>query len=157
MPEQSTRRGYLLAAIRAHGRPVTTQLAEQLMTGSPWPTTGRNTTRKDLRGLARHGLLTVVDLDGRRIYHPTHNPEGRPPVSRIARDDQRRVHMSPDTERVLGQIERGEVWVGPDAAREIAARQQEAYGDAFDGTPAEALRRQLWAAALASLNLKDAA
>ncbi|WP_171108662.1 MULTISPECIES: hypothetical protein [unclassified Streptomyces] len=67
---QGTRRQYLLAAIRAHGRPVTTQLAEQLMTDSPWPTAGRNTTRKDLRGLARAGLLTPgVSTDGRTTYH----------------------------------------------------------------------------------------
>lgn len=57
-----------------------------------------------------------------------------------------------DNERILGQIERGEVRVGPDAAREIAARHQAEYGDAFDGTPAEALRKQLFAAALADLS-----
>ncbi|MFF0790419.1 hypothetical protein [Streptomyces spiralis] len=34
-----------------------------------------------------------------------------------------------DHERVLGQIERGEIRVGADAAREIAARHQEAYGN----------------------------
>jgi hypothetical protein len=66
-----SRRAYLLAAIRQHGRPVTTALAEQLMTGSPWPTSGRNTARKDLRGLARNGHLTAADIDGRRLYHPT--------------------------------------------------------------------------------------
>jgi DNA-binding FadR family transcriptional regulator len=146
VPEQSTRRQYLLAAIRAHGRPVSTQLAEQLMTDSPWPTTGRNTVRKDLRGLARHGHLAAVDLDGRRIYHPTNTPEGRP-VSFPT------TTPMEDHERVLGQIERGEVRVGPDAAREIAARHEEEYGDAFDGTPAEALRKQLFAAALAGLSM----
>jgi hypothetical protein len=62
-----------------------------------------------------------------------------------------------DADRVIGQIERGEVRVGPDAAREIAARHEAEYGAAFVGSPAEALRRQLWAAALASLDLKDAA
>ncbi|MFF3928616.1 hypothetical protein [Streptomyces hirsutus] len=36
--------------------------------------------------------------------------------------------MSPDTIRVLGQIERGEMWCGPDAARAIAARHEKAYG-----------------------------
>ncbi|MFI1702010.1 hypothetical protein ACH419_39520 [Streptomyces bobili] len=40
-----------------------------------------------------------------------------------------RIRQSPDTERVLGQIDRGEVRCGADAAREIAARHQEAYGD----------------------------
>lgn len=43
-------------------------------------------------------------------------------------------HVPPttDAERVLGQIERGEVRAGPDAAREIAARQQAQYGDVWD-------------------------
>jgi hypothetical protein len=71
MPELTTRREYVLAAVTQYGRPVTTQLAEQLMTGSPWPTAGRNTTRKDLRALAERGFLTAVDVDQRRIYHPT--------------------------------------------------------------------------------------
>ncbi|MFJ8538109.1 hypothetical protein [Streptomyces sp. NPDC093591] len=78
MPELISRRAYLLAAIRTHGRPVTTQLAEQLMTGSPWPTAGRNTARKDLRALARQGHLTAVDIDSRRLYHPTTGEDGRP-------------------------------------------------------------------------------
>lgn len=39
--------------------------------------------------------------------------------------------MSPDTTRVLGQIERGEIWCGPDAARAIAARAEEQYGHAW--------------------------
>lgn len=76
MDETLTRRAHLLAAIRAHGRPVTTQLAEQLLTGV-WPTYGRNTARMDLRGLARDGHLTAVDIDGRRIYHPTTGEDGR--------------------------------------------------------------------------------
>jgi hypothetical protein len=71
MAETITRRAYLLAAIKAHGRPVTTSLAERLLTGSPWPTSGRNTARKDLRALAARGALHSVDADGRRIYHPT--------------------------------------------------------------------------------------
>lgn len=71
MPELTTRRDYLLAAITAHGRPVTTQLAEQLMADSPWPTAGRNTTRKDLRALSARGLLTAADIDRRRTYHLT--------------------------------------------------------------------------------------
>lgn len=69
--ELLTRRGYLLAAIRADGRPVTSQRAAQLLAASPWPTTGRNTARKDLRGLARAGLLAPIDVDGRRAYDPT--------------------------------------------------------------------------------------
>lgn len=64
-----TRRSELLAAITAHGRPVTTQLAAQLLTNA-WPTYGRNTARKDLRGLTRNGLLAAADVDGRRVYHP---------------------------------------------------------------------------------------
>jgi hypothetical protein len=38
-----------------------------------------------------------------------------------------------DEEHVLGQAERGEVQIGPDAARRIAARHEAAYGDAFEG------------------------
>lgn len=73
-----TRRAHLLAAITAHGRPVTTGLAEQLLAGT-WGTYGRNTARKDLRGLAKSGHLLAVDVDGRRLYHPTTTGEdGRP-------------------------------------------------------------------------------
>lgn len=43
------------------------------------------------------------------------------------------VSMSPDTRRVLGQIERGEMRCGRDAARAIAARHQAAYGDTVWG------------------------
>ncbi|MET9138849.1 hypothetical protein [Streptomyces parvulus] len=68
MADLLTRREYLLAAVQEHGRPVTTSLAEQLMADSPWPTARRNTTRKDLRGLARAGLLTATDAAGRRTY-----------------------------------------------------------------------------------------
>jgi hypothetical protein len=71
MPELITRREYLLAAVKEFGRPVTTQLAEELLADSPWPTTGRNTARKDLRGLAKRGHLVPVDTDQGRIYHPT--------------------------------------------------------------------------------------
>jgi hypothetical protein len=76
MPDSITRRTWLLAAIRAHGRPVTTQLAAQLLAGT-WPTYGRNTARKDLRGLARCGHLTPADIDGRRLYHLTTGEDGR--------------------------------------------------------------------------------
>ncbi|MFH9610475.1 hypothetical protein [Streptomyces sp. NPDC017448] len=38
---------------------------------------------------------------------------------------------TPDHARVLGQIARGEVRAGADAAREIAARHEAAYGGAF--------------------------
>lgn len=70
MADLTTRREYLYAAVQQHGRPVTTQLAEQLMADSPWPTAKRNTTRKDLRALAGRGLLIVgQDPDGRHVYH----------------------------------------------------------------------------------------
>lgn len=43
-----------------------------------------------------------------------------------------------DTERVLGQIQRGEIQCGPDAARAIAARHQAAYGNTVWGGQAPA-------------------
>lgn len=76
MPEQITRRAQLLAAIRRHGRPVTNELAQQLLAGT-WTPYGRNTARKDLRGLARAGHLTAADVQGRRIYHPA-STKGEP-------------------------------------------------------------------------------
>lgn len=48
-----------------------------------------------------------------------------------------RTPMS-DAQRVLGQIERGEVRAGAEAARQIAARHQAAYGDAVWGRPTTA-------------------
>jgi hypothetical protein len=68
MPELITRRGYLLDAIQREGQPITTQRAAQLLADSPWPSTGRNTARKDLRALNRHGYLVALDADGRRVY-----------------------------------------------------------------------------------------
>lgn len=68
MPELITRRAWLLDAIRATGEPVSTHDAELLMAHSPWPTAGRNTLRKDLRGLARRQLLTPGSRHGRTIY-----------------------------------------------------------------------------------------
>lgn len=53
--------------------------------------------------------------------------------------DARTARPTSDAERVLGQIERGEVRVGPDAAREIAARHQAAYGEVWDDLFADAL------------------
>ena len=52
-----------------------------------------------------------------------------------------------DTERVLGQIERGEVRADADAARQIAARHQAAYGDSVWGPTRDAA----WADAIADL------
>ena len=51
-----------------------------------------------------------------------------------------------DHERVLGQIARGEVQAGPDAARAIAARHQAAYGNTVWGpapTPAPHTRKDV--------------
>ncbi|MFD7016039.1 hypothetical protein [Streptomyces sp. NPDC059928] len=53
-----------------------------------------------------------------------------------------------DTDRILGQIERGECRVGPDAAREIAARHEAAYGAAW---PAD----HAWAEAMDTLTSGD--
>ncbi|MFI1954842.1 hypothetical protein ACH437_23840 [Streptomyces xinghaiensis] len=75
MTDPTTRRGYLLAALRAHGGPVTTCGAVQLMAGSPWPTTGRNTARKDLRALAAHGYLRPAAGSGSYLPVPTSSPE----------------------------------------------------------------------------------
>ncbi|MGW2209958.1 hypothetical protein [Streptomyces sp. NPDC001781] len=73
-----TRRSYLLALLEVYGRPVTVQLAERLMCGSPWPSAGRNTCRKDLKSLAERGLLTAMDAGDRRIYLPqTIGKDGR--------------------------------------------------------------------------------
>ncbi|WP_171108660.1 MULTISPECIES: hypothetical protein [unclassified Streptomyces] len=63
-------------------------------------------------------------------------------------NDRRRVQPTTDTHRVLGQIERGEIRCGADAAREIAARHQAAYGDAVWGPDNDAA----WADALSSLS-----
>ncbi|AZM91471.1 hypothetical protein [Streptomyces sp. W1SF4] len=65
-----TRRAWLLAALQAAPGPVTTQHAAALLAGSPWPTAGRNTARKDLRDLAGRGDLRIVTADGRRAYLP---------------------------------------------------------------------------------------
>lgn len=68
---------------------------------------------------------------------------GGSPVKPVAR-----VRPSLETERVLGQIERGEIWCGPDAARAIAARHEEAYGAAFAGPSSD---DAAWADAMAEL------
>ncbi|MFD9763230.1 hypothetical protein ACFWXI_06760 [[Kitasatospora] papulosa] len=53
-----------------------------------------------------------------------------------------------DQQRVLGQIERGEVLAGRDAARQIAARHEAAYGSAFTDRAEgmAALPRRAWLA-----------
>jgi hypothetical protein len=65
-----TRRDFLLAAIQGQGpaAQVTTASAARLMAASPWPTTGRNTTRKDLRALTARGVLRVVETAGQHSY-----------------------------------------------------------------------------------------
>jgi hypothetical protein len=70
MSEAIARRPYLLAAIQSEGRPVSTAQAVKLLAGSPWPTAGRNTVRKDLRAMAAHGQLIPCASKGRRLYAP---------------------------------------------------------------------------------------
>lgn len=57
-----------------------------------------------------------------------------------------------DADRVLGQIQRGEIAAGPDAARRIAARHQAQYGDHVWGPDPDTA----WADALTALNEGDA-
>ncbi|MEV7793369.1 hypothetical protein AB0O68_15455 [Streptomyces sp. NPDC087512] len=61
--------------------------------------------------------------------------------------DGRGIQPLPDAERVLGQIQRGEIRCGANAAREIAARHQAAYGNAVWGPDKDAA----WADALTAL------
>jgi hypothetical protein len=70
-----SRRTYLHAALQAAGTPVTTEGAVQLLDGSPYAA-GRNTIRKQLRGLARTGLLTVTTDGGRTTYHLISTTQG---------------------------------------------------------------------------------
>ncbi|WP_211303270.1 hypothetical protein [Streptomyces milbemycinicus] len=61
-----------------------------------------------------------------------------------------------DHERVLGQMARGEVLAGPEAARRIAARHEAAYGDVWKRpAPAAPVRSvavdSVWADAVHSL------
>lgn len=63
------------------------------------------------------------------------------------------IQGSPDTQRVLGQIERREMRCGRDAAREIAARHEEAYGDVWQRpAPFPAGPDEVWADALTVLS-----
>lgn len=55
-----------------------------------------------------------------------------------------------DAERVLGQIDRGEILAGPEGARRIAACHQAAYGQVW-------ARDTAWAEAVAGLSGGDAA
>ncbi|MCP3817796.1 hypothetical protein NLX86_06500 [Streptomyces sp. A3M-1-3] len=70
MSELITRRGWLLSEIRRSPGPWMTLRAEAALRRSPWPASGRNTARKDLRALAARGELTVWNdhATGRRSY-----------------------------------------------------------------------------------------
>ncbi|WP_327246584.1 hypothetical protein [Streptomyces sp. NBC_01320] len=72
MSELITRRAWLATAVQTEPTPITAQRAAQLLAASPWPTSGRNTARKDLRALTVRGVLAAVDdINGRRVYLPT--------------------------------------------------------------------------------------
>jgi hypothetical protein len=66
------RRDWLLAEIRRRGGVWTVRRVEGVMHASPWPTSKRNTARKDLRALAARGALTAKDDTdtNRRSYTP---------------------------------------------------------------------------------------
>jgi Fe2+ or Zn2+ uptake regulation protein len=66
----TTRRAYLHTVLQTAGHPVTTETAVQLLDGRPYAA-GRNTVRKQLRGLARAGHLTITAVDGRTTYYLT--------------------------------------------------------------------------------------
>ncbi|MGW2692413.1 hypothetical protein ACWC3Y_11185 [Streptomyces sp. NPDC001296] len=85
-------------------------------------------------------------------YIGTNTPEGPPLMSTPTPPDHRAVRPMTDAERVLGQIERGEVLAGPEAARRIAARHQKAYGNAVWGPDNDTA----WADALTALQMGGA-
>lgn len=63
------------------------------------------------------------------------------------------IQGSPDTVRVLGQIERREIRCGREAAREIAAHHEEQYGDAWTRpAPTPTTADLIWADALTVLS-----
>ncbi|MFE2556026.1 hypothetical protein ACFXGT_08310 [Streptomyces sp. NPDC059352] len=68
--EQTGRRTWLLTTIRASRGQWSTLRAETAYRQSPWPNSGRNTARKDLRYWAAQGELTVWDDEttNRRAY-----------------------------------------------------------------------------------------
>jgi hypothetical protein len=72
--EATARRMYLLAIVRNLGETVGTKRALQIYAASPWPTTSRNTARRDLRDLARRAYLVPAEADGRRGYVPGSDP-----------------------------------------------------------------------------------
>ncbi|XUM01271.1 hypothetical protein ACQ86F_31845 [Streptomyces venezuelae ATCC 10712] len=64
------RRDWLLAEIRKRGGTWTAIRAEEVLHRSPWPSSGRNTARKDLRALSARGALIARDneITKRRTY-----------------------------------------------------------------------------------------
>ncbi|MFH8717286.1 hypothetical protein [Streptomyces zaomyceticus] len=70
--EEQHRRDWLLSEIRRQGGIWTVRRVEGVMRTSPWPTSKRNTARKDLRALAARGALTARDEadTNRRTYTP---------------------------------------------------------------------------------------
>ena len=70
LAEQTSRREWLLAAMQSSSGQWTTLRAEAALRRSPWPTSGRNTARKDLRAARARGELTVWNdqTTGRRAY-----------------------------------------------------------------------------------------
>lgn len=73
-----TRRTFLLAVVQAKGGgPVTTGRALQIYAASPWAGVSRNTTRRDLRDLARRAYLVPAEHQGARFYKLGNDP--RPP------------------------------------------------------------------------------
>ncbi|WP_030917466.1 hypothetical protein [Streptomyces sp. NRRL B-24720] len=65
----TARRDSLLALIKeGPRRPVTTRLAQDLYSVTPWSGIGRSAARRDLRDLARRGHLLAVTVDGQRAY-----------------------------------------------------------------------------------------
>ncbi|MBW5420237.1 hypothetical protein GKQ77_01460 [Streptomyces sp. BG9H] len=154
MSEQITRHtrvDHARVAARLRAKPGQWQLVGDYQN----PATGTNTAsmiRRAGRPSGHHyqpagayDARIVLTTDGTRIearYRGTENPA---PLHPSPPRGGQKVRPSTDTERVLGQIERGEVRAGRAAAREIAARHEAAYGAAW---PAD----HAWADALNSLN-----
>jgi hypothetical protein len=78
----TARRDSLFALIKeGPRRPVTTRLAQDLYSVTPWSGIGRNAARRDLRDLARRGQLLPVTVDDQRAYLPNPKPADRHPVT----------------------------------------------------------------------------
>ncbi|MDX2700339.1 hypothetical protein [Streptomyces ipomoeae] len=142
-------------------------VARLLANPGTWLPIDTFTSRPAAEALARHidsaqGAFTTYgsaenyETRTRRVTDGTllearYLEKAAPPKPRVRVDSR----GSLDTQRVLGQIERGEIWCGPSAARAIAARQEEAYGAAWRH-PAQAAAGpgsgdEAWADALAGL------